>query len=94
LNKNSGANGRTRIISAFKTFKSPTSMKSLMENGQRQTATVLLFFENKKYCELTMKVGLVYDGSYNISSAGMIKTNDVFFSKNVMNSNPLPKEWM
>jgi hypothetical protein len=41
-----------------------------------------------------MKVGLVYDGSYNMSPIGMTKTNDVYFSKNVMNSNPLPKEWM
>lgn len=39
-----------------------------MENGQKQTATVLLFFQNKKYCELTLKVGIVYDGSYNVNN--------------------------
>ena len=43
--------GSTHILSSFNLYKSnSTSLKMLMENGQRQTATVLLFFHNKKYC--------------------------------------------
>lgn len=51
-------------------------MKTLMENGQKQTATVLLFFQNKKYSELTLKVGLVYDGSYNVSNIPTKRDNN------------------
>ena len=39
-----------------------------MENGQKQTATVLLFFKDRKYCELNLKVGLVFDGSYQVQN--------------------------
>jgi hypothetical protein len=51
------AQGSTGVLANFKN-------KFIAENGQRQTTTVLLFFESGKYCELTLKVGLVYDGIY------------------------------
>jgi len=47
-----------------------------MENGQKQTATVLLFFQNRKYCELTLKVGLVFDGSYNVNNIPTKRENN------------------
>ncbi len=52
------AQGSTGILANFKN-------KFVIESGQRQTTTVLLFFESGKYCELTLKVGLVYDGVYH-----------------------------
>jgi hypothetical protein len=42
-----------------------------------------------------MKVGLVCDGSYNVSEMMFKKFNNILFAdKDYTNSNPLPKEWM
>lgn len=67
----------------------------MTENGQRQTTTVLLFFESGKYCALTLKVGLVYDGVYKSPEISLKTMNSVLFpTRDCLNSNPLPKEWM
>lgn len=80
--------GSTGVISNLKN-------KFEISNGQRQTSTVLLFFENHKYCELVLKIGVVCDGKYHVQDQQFKKWNSVYFAhKNYINSNPLPKEWM
>ena len=82
------AQGSTGILSTFKNKVDNLS-------GQRQTSTVLLFFENGKYCELTLKVVLICDGVYATPNQNFKKLHSVYFPmKDCINSNPLPKEWM
>jgi hypothetical protein len=82
------AQGSTAILANFRN-------KFDNENGQRQTTTVLLFFESGKYCALTLKVGLVYDGIYRVPDIPMRKVHNVLFpTKEYLISNPMPKEWM
>ena len=82
------ANGSTGILSHFKN-------RFAEECGQRQTSTVLLFFDNGKYCELTIKVGLVCDGVYNTTDMNLYRQNSVYCpDASFINSNPFPKEWM
>lgn len=79
------AQGSTGVLANFKN-------KFVVESGQRQTTTVLLFFESGKYCELTLKVGLVYDGLYRAPEVSLRKFHSVLFpTRDCLNSNPLPK---
>lgn len=79
------AQGSTGILANFKN-------KFVIESGQRQTTTVLLFFESGKYCELTLKVGLVYDGLYRSPEVPLRKLHSILFpTRDCLNSNPLPK---
>jgi hypothetical protein len=42
-----------------------------------------------------MKVGLVYDGVYKSPDVPLRKVHNVLFpTRDWINSNPLPKEWM
>lgn len=50
--------------SIFSNFRNTLEVNS----GARQTSSVLLFYENGRYCEITAKVGLICDGSYHIPS--------------------------
>ena len=59
----------------------------------RQTSTILLFYSDGEYCEMTIKVGLICDGVYQLSdSVSLIPLNKVYFAdNNFANSNPIPK---
>ncbi|KRX07210.1 hypothetical protein PPERSA_00367 [Pseudocohnilembus persalinus] len=68
--------------------------KNKVEGGQRHSAQILLFFENSKYCVLTLNVGLVCDKQYNTAKLNLYKYNNIYFpDENYYNSNPFPNEW-
>lgn len=49
----------------------------------RQTSSVLLFYSNGKYCEMTIKVGLICDGVYQIpDNLSLVSLNKVYFAVN------------
>lgn len=62
----------------------------------RQTSSVLLFYSNGSYCEMTFKIGLTCDGVYQLGdNISLTPLNKVYFAdNNFTNSNSIPKEWM
>lgn len=59
----------------------------------KQTSSVLLFYKNGLYCEMTIKVGLICDGVYQVAeNLDLVPLNGVYFTnKKFTNSNPIPK---
>lgn len=82
------AEGSSCTVSHFKN-------KTGVDCGQRHSSNILLFYENCKYCELTLSVGLVLDGSYNTLDLNLYKDREIYVTDgSYYTSNPLPKEWM
>lgn len=66
--------------------------KKCSELCLRQTSSVLLFYSTGKYCEMTIKTGLICDGEYEITDKQFVTVNKINFSHDsFMNSNPIPR---
>lgn len=59
----------------------------------RQTSSLLLFYAVGKYCEMTIKTGLVYDGIYKTPKSTNLQNIDgiLFAHSGFVNSNPMPR---